>query len=128
MRRAGRAPSRENLLKLGSRARGRGWGAQGAGASEGLREPKGRGAGGQKLSEGDVILIQRQQQQDGPAAQQANVVEQEEEPGPPVADVQHGRELRTGPESGPAQSARPAHPPPGAAPARPALTMSQSAT
>ena len=40
MRRAGRAPSRENLLKLGSRARGRGWGAQGDGASEWLREPR----------------------------------------------------------------------------------------
>ena len=114
MKRAGRAPSQEHLLKLGSRARGEAGALRETARLKGCESPgsgaraKGRGAGGHKLSEGDVILIQRQQQQDGPAAQQANVVEQEEEPGPPVADVQHGRELRTGPESGPAQSARPA--------------------
>lgn len=82
---------------------------------------------GRRLSEGDVVLVQRQQQQDGPAAQQAHVVQQEEEPGPRVPHVQHGRELRWALGQWPAQRACSA--PTQGVPLPPsALTMSQSAT
>lgn len=59
--------------------------------SKGLRRC---GTRSRRLSEGDAVLIQRQQQQDSPAAQQAHVVQQEQEPRPLVLHPEHGRELR----------------------------------